>query len=102
MGTFTKTKIDIPMDFVNFLQEMLGITQDYGITQIEKFESEKIIKIHLKYLLKRYKKEWKEYPFYDTTPEREWQHLIWFNYKCYLELTVLFYFGKLKLLPQKI
>ncbi len=38
------------MEFIDFLREMLGITQDFAITSISKDESEKVIKIHLKYL----------------------------------------------------
>jgi len=73
------------MDFVDFLKEMLGITDDFGIISISKSETpEKIIKIHLKYIPNRYKQDGIEYRLYDTTPEREWQHLSWFDYKCYL------------------
>ncbi|MDP2362863.1 MAG: hypothetical protein Q8M94_03735 [Ignavibacteria bacterium] len=73
------------MDFIDFLKEMLGITNDFAITQIEKQEEgEKVIKIYLKYIPNRYKKDGVEYRLYDTTPEREWQHLSWFDYKCYL------------------
>jgi len=72
------------LHFADFLKEMLGITQDYGITQVEKTEADKVIKIYLQYLPKRYKKDGKEYRLYDTTAEREWQHLSWFEYRCYL------------------
>ena len=73
------------MDFVDFLKEMLGVTNDFAITQIEKEEEpKKVIKIFLKYLPNRYKKDSIEYRLYDTTPEREWQHLSWFDYSCYL------------------
>ena len=73
------------MDFVDFLKEMLGVTNDFAITQIEKEEEpKKGIKIFLKYLPDRYKKDSIEYRLYDTTPEREWQHLSWFDYSCYL------------------
>jgi transposase len=73
------------MEWVDFIVEMLGITSDYGIVGLEKIEHpEKIIRINLKYLPKRYKYEGKEYKLYDTQPEREWQHLSWFDYKCYL------------------
>ncbi|NCT16546.1 MAG: ISL3 family transposase, partial [Flavobacteriales bacterium] len=64
---------------------MLGVTNDFAITQIEKEEEpKKVIKIFLKYLPNRYKKDSIEYRLYDTTPEREWQHLSWFDYSCYL------------------
>ncbi|ATA74671.1 ISL3 family transposase [Capnocytophaga sp. H2931] len=72
------------MDFVDFLREMLGITDDFAITSIVKDEENKIIKIHLKYLNTHFVKEGKRYKLYDTTPEREWQHLNWFDYRCYL------------------
>ncbi len=72
------------MEFIDFIQEMLGITKDFGITQIEKDESGKIIKIYLTYLPKRYIQSGKAYSLYDTLPEREWQHLSWFEYRCYL------------------
>jgi transposase len=72
------------MDFVDFLKELLGITEDFAILNITKYEAEKEIKIHLKYLPNRFKKDGKEYKIYDHTPEREWQHLSWFEYRCYL------------------
>ena len=68
------------MEFIDFLREMLGITEDFAITKIEKDESEKIIHIHLKYLLRDYKGK----KIYDYAPQREWQHLNWFDYRCYL------------------
>ncbi|MFT4062927.1 MAG: hypothetical protein QM642_11295 [Edaphocola sp.] len=43
------------MEFVDFLREMLGITEDFAITKINKDESGKVIHIHLKYLLRDYK-----------------------------------------------
>jgi transposase len=73
------------MDFIPFLQEMLGITEDFGIVNIEKIEtSEKIIRIYLNYLPKQCLIEGRFLNIYDLAPEREWQHLSWFDYKCYL------------------
>jgi transposase len=72
------------MDFVNFLREMLGITEDFAITSIEKDETDKVIKIHLKYLFNRFNKGGKSFKIYDYAPVREWQHLSWFEYRCYL------------------
>jgi transposase len=73
------------MEFIPFLQEMLGITEDFGIVQIEKIEtSEKIIRIYLNYLPKRCNVDGGFFNIYDLAPEREWQHLSWFDYKCYL------------------
>lgn len=36
---------------MDFLRDMLGITEDFAVTRIDKDESNKIIRIHLKYLL---------------------------------------------------
>lgn len=72
------------MDFIDFLREMLGITSDFAITSIEKDEEDKQIKIHLRYLNTSFEKNGKSYKLYDKTPEREWQHLNWFEYRCYL------------------
>jgi transposase len=73
------------MDFIEFLREMLGITEDFGIVSIEKIEKpEKIIRINLQYLHSKYIISGVGYTIYDLAPEREWQHLSWFDYKCYL------------------
>jgi transposase len=73
------------MDFIPFLQEMLDITNDFGIVNMEKIETpDKIIRIYLNYLPKQYLKDGRLHKLYDLTPEREWQHLSWFDYKCYI------------------
>jgi transposase len=73
------------MEFIPFLQDMLGITEEFGIVQIEKIEtSEKIIRIYMNYMPKRCKVDGEFFNIYDLGPEREWQHLSWFDYKCYL------------------
>ncbi len=73
------------MEFIPFLQEMLGITEDFGIVKIEKITtSEKIIRIYLTYLPDVCKVEGCNLKVYDLAPEREWQHLSWFEYKCYI------------------
>lgn len=73
------------MEFLSFLQEMLGITEDFGIVQIEKIQtSDKIIRIYLKYLPSTCNIDGLSYSIYDLAPEREWQHLSWFEYNCYI------------------
>lgn len=72
------------MEFIDFLGEMLGITKDFAIVKIDKNELDKIINIHIEYLPKTYSKNGKEYAIYDRTPIRKWQHLNWFEYRCYL------------------
>ena len=68
------------MEFIDFLREMLGITEDFAITRIDKDETNRIIRIHLKSLLRDYQGK----KIYDLAPERQWQHLNWFDYRCYL------------------
>ncbi len=63
---------------------MFGITVDFWIVSVVKDAEKKEIKIHLKYLAKHFKKDDKEYKLDDHSPEREWQHLSWFEYRCYL------------------
>ena len=73
------------MEFLDFLKEMLGITNDFGIVNIEKIEHpEKVIRIYLNYLPRDYTLNNKRYAIYDLCEEREWQHLSWFDYKCYI------------------
>lgn len=73
------------MEFIPFLQEMLGITEDFGIVKIEKIAtSEKIIRIYLNYLPNVCKVAGRNLKVYDLAPEREWQHLSWFEYKCFI------------------
>lgn len=73
------------MEFLEFIKEMLRISDDFGIVNIEKIETpEKIIRIYLKYLPKSYVVDKNQYALYDFCEEREWQHLSWFDYKCYI------------------
>jgi len=65
--------------------EMLGITKDFSIVSVHKEETpEKTIEIHLKYVPNSFTKDGITYKLYDYTPVRKWQHLSWFDYKCYL------------------
>jgi transposase len=73
------------MEFLPFLQEMLGITTDFGISVVERIESpEKIIRITIKYMEPECLIDGYYRKIYDYAPEREWQHLNWFDYKCYI------------------
>ncbi|MDI9358691.1 MAG: hypothetical protein QM528_07075 [Phycisphaerales bacterium] len=74
-------------DFFGFLQTMLNIAPDFAITKINKIEQDKEIRIYLQYLPKVYCKKGlpkKSYKIYDYLPERSWQHLSWFEYRCYI------------------
>ena len=72
------------MEINEFLKSLIGIGKDFDITTISTNEETKEIFIHIKYLPRKYKLSDKEYNLYDLSPERSWQHLSWFEYKCYL------------------
>ena len=73
------------MEFEEFLKEMLGLTDDFGFIRIEKIERpDKIIRIYLEYLPNTCFIEERHLLIYDLAPEREWQHLSWFEYKCFI------------------
>jgi transposase len=73
------------MESIEFIEQLLGITQEFKIVKIEKIKtSEKIIRIYLNYCENSCLVEGTRYPIYDLAPEREWQHLNWFEYKCYI------------------
>lgn len=72
------------MNITEFINEILGIGSDFEAEKILFTEANKEIHIHLKYLPKTYKKEGVDLRIYDHAPERKWQHLNWFEFKCYL------------------
>ena len=91
------------MEIEEFIKELIGIGSDYTITLIEKEEEpEKIIHIYLKYNKRTFTIDGKKYKLYDVTPERKWQHLNWFKYKCYLHCSLPRYIdenGNPKVIP---
>jgi transposase len=72
------------MEFTEFISTLLGLEEDFVVDKIETNDSEKTIIITIKYLSKRFKFNGKDYPIYDHAPERRWQHLNWFEYRCYI------------------
>ena len=72
------------------------------ISEIKKKEyPKKTIEIHLKYLPKVYNVSGKEYKLYDQSPAREWQHLSWFDYTCFIVCSLPSYVddnGKVKVI----
>jgi|GEM_PF-4265064 len=69
------------MNFVEFLSEFLGITDDFNISSIDRDENEKVIEIHLKHNKSTFTKDGKTYKLYDKIPKRKWQNLSWFDLK---------------------
>jgi transposase len=89
------------MDFSDLLKSLLGITDNFSIVEIVTNESLKEIEIRLKYISNRYQLEDVDYPIYDLSPERRWQHLNWFEYRTFLVCSVPRYRstdGKVKLI----
>lgn len=77
------------MEFSDFLKEMLGISIDFEISNIVKEETPaKVITISLKYSKTYYSKGDTNFNLYDKMPERKWQHLSWFDYKCYVSCSL--------------
>jgi transposase len=76
------------MEFSEFIKTLLGINDDFSVEQIERNEGSRTIIIDLKYLPKRYKKDGKEFVIYDYAPKRQWQHLNWFEYQCYIRCSL--------------
>ena len=72
------------MEFSDFLKKLLGIGSDFEVSEVTVEEKNKEINIHLNYIPQRYTVQGKGYPIYDQAPERKWQHLNWFEYKCYI------------------
>ena len=70
--------------FERFLEEMLDLGDDYSIDFIEKDDEEEVIHIHIKYNKAYYIENGEKYKLYDLAPERMWQHLGWFQYRCYI------------------
>lgn len=90
------------MDFSDLLKSLLDITDNFSVVEIIiTNESLKEIEIRLKYISNRYQVDNVDYPIYDLTPERRWQHLNWFEYRTFLVCSVPRYRsadGKVKLI----
>ena len=72
------------MVITEFLNSIIGLSPDFSIQEINHNEQNKEIDIHIKYISKTFNKEGKEYRLYDLSPQRRWQHLNWFEYKCFV------------------
>src|SRR5580704_9721934 len=71
-------------DFKKFVAEMLNLGDDYSIESLEKDDGEETITINIKYNKGYYSESGEQYRLYDLAPERTWQHLGWFQYRCYI------------------
>jgi len=72
------------MEINKFLKNLIGIGDDFDILTISTDELNKEIFIKIKYISKRYNSGGIAHHLYDLSPERSWQHLSWFEYKCFI------------------
>lgn len=64
------------------LQHLLPLGTDWEISLVTLDETSKTIQISVAYKHDSYLLEGKRFKIYDELPEREWQHLPWFQYRC--------------------
>lgn len=76
------------MDITEFINEILDIGSNFKAEKIEFKETKKEIYIDLNYLPKTYNKDGVDLRIYDYAPKRIWQHLNWFEFKCYLRCSL--------------
>lgn len=74
----------IEKSFDQFIEEMLNLGEDYSILSIQKDDDEEVIHVNIKYNKNYYLDNGEKLKLYDLAPERMWQHLNWFQYKCYI------------------
>ena len=73
------------MDFTDFIEALLHISDDFRVSRIEQVsESQPFIRIYLEYQLSYCELGDHRYSLYDDAPERTWQHLCWFEYPCFI------------------
>lgn len=90
------------MEMSAVLQHLLPLGTDWEITEVILEESLKRIDIKVSYKLDSYLISGVRYKIYDELPEREWQHLPWFQYRCYIKCKTPRYMnteGQVKIVP---
>jgi transposase len=73
------------MDMSAVLQHLLPLGTDWGIIGVTLEGEPKRIDIKVAYEPDSYLIEGARSKIYDELPEREWQHLPWFQYRCYIK-----------------
>ena len=90
------------MEMSAVLQHLLPLGTDWEITEVILEESLKRIDIKVSYKVDSYLISGVRYKIYDELPEREWQHLPWFQYRCYIKCKTPRYMnteGQVKIVP---
>ena len=73
------------MEMSKVLEQLLPLGKDWEIREVVLQEDLKRITITVGYKPDFYRVEGNSYKLYDELPEREWQHLPWFQYRCYIK-----------------
>jgi len=73
------------MEMSKVLEQLLPLGKDWEITGVVLQEDLKRITITVGFNSDFYRFEGNSYKLYDELPEREWQHLPWFQYRCYIK-----------------
>ena len=87
-GRPAKKKKTEDVEVTSFILDLLWIGSNSIASKVEKYKQEKKIIIYLEYRYPRYQKDGEAYSIYDKAPEREWQHLNWFEYKCLIKCSL--------------
>src|SRR3954452_7897565 len=72
------------MEITAVLQHLLPLGSDWEITDVNLDEALKTIHIRVSYSKNFYLSNGLRCKIYDELPEREWQHLPWFQYRCFI------------------
>jgi transposase len=76
------------MDILQVLQHLLPLGTDWDITKVNLLEDTNRIDIYVSYKPNNFLINTTHHKLYDELPEREWQHLPWFQYQCYIKCKV--------------
>lgn len=91
------------MSMKEFLDEVLELPAPFEVERVELEEGGMEVRIHVRYVSKDYEAPTGErYRLYDHAPEREWQHLPWFQFRCMIVCSLPRYVdgeGKVKTVP---
>lgn len=86
-----------------YLEALLGLPAPYVVDRMELNDSLLMVRIHVRYNAEDYVDgSGERHGFYDHAPEREWQHLPWFQYKTMIVCSLPRYKdreGKVKTIP---
>lgn len=72
------------MEMTAVLQHLLPLGTDWEITKVTLGETEKTIHISVSYKPDFYMVNGLRCKIYDELPQRQWQHLPWFQYRCFI------------------